>query len=982
MKAQSVVRAMVIACLAVSPVTAWTQSLTGGGIAGVVRDTSGAVLPGVSVEAASPALIEKVRSVVTDSQGLYKFVDLRPGQYTVTFTLPGFSTMRREGIELSAAFTATVNADLSVGAVSETITVSASAPLVDTQNVMEQQTLGRTTLDDLPVAKSTIAYAAIIPGATLATAGSQDVGGSNTHPDNTFGIHGSRPNDNTVRQDGMMRNMLLAGGAGGLGMNFAGLAEMTVQTSGISAESAFGGVQLNVVPKDGGNKFEAEAQFAYADSNFQNKNLTDELRARGLDSSDSLKLSYLVMGAVGGPITRDKLWFFTGHYRTEGQTYLPGNYYNKTHGTLVYTPDLSRPAYAGESYQNHSLRLTWQATSKHKVTASYEFLNNCNCQSSLTGSLAPEASAHTPLRPNYTGQIRWTYPATNRLLFEAGGGPIISTLNHGPQAEVRPTDIAVTDLDIGYTFNARATSLTGSGNYGPHAANQGEGRVSMAYVTGSHAFKTGLSLHGAWKDFDNHINGAVDYNVRSGVPASIRQWAVPFHEKLHFNEVALYAQDQWTIDKLTLNLGLRYDNLQGHIPEQTQAAGPFVPERHFAAVDGVPNWKDLAPRVGAAYSLFGHGRTAIKAFFGRYVNQETLNGYTTQNNPLQRTVTNATRTWNDQNRNGIPDCNLRLVTANDECGALNNTAFGTPNINSVTADDVLYGFGNRFSNWQALASVEHELRQGLSLDLGYYRTWYNNFTVTDNVRVAPENYDPYCITAPVDNRLPSNVSGARLCGLFDVKPANFGQVSSLVTLASNYGKQTEVFNGIDVTMRARMKNGALVSGGLSTGTTVTDNCFVVDSPQQARPGYCHISPPWSSATQVKFLVVYPLPWELQVSGTYQNIPGIPILASYVATNAQIVPSLGRNLAAGANATATIDLIPPNTMFEPRIQQVDLRFTRIFRIHRSKINGNFDIYNLANASPILAENPRFGSAWLTPQQILYGRLFKFSTVITF
>src|SRR3990172_8395952 len=198
----------------------------------------------------------------------------------------------------------------------------------------------------------------------------------------------------------------------------------------------------------------------------------------------------------------------------------------------------------------------------------------------------------------------------------------------------------------------------------------------------------------------------------------------------------------------------------------------------------------------------------------------------------------------------------------------------------------------------------------MALNVGYFRTWYGGFLATDNQRWTPSDFDEYCITAPVDSRLPT--SGQRLCGLYDIKPTAFGQVDNLVTQESHYGKQVQVFNGVDVTLTTRCGQGGQLSGGLSAGRTVTDNCFVVDSPQQARPGFCHVSPPWSSGTQVKFLVVYPLPWELQTSATYQNTSGIPIRAIYPASNAEILPSLGRNLAscrgaATCNANATIAL---------------------------------------------------------------------------
>jgi hypothetical protein len=252
---------------------------------------------------------------------------------------------------------------------------------------------------------------------------------------------------------------------------------------------------------------------------------------------------------------------------------------------------------------------------------------------------------------------------------------------------------------------------------------------------------------------------------------------------------------------------------------------------------------------------------------------------------------------------------------------------------------------------------------------------------TRNLAIGPENFDPYCITAPLDSRLPGG-GGNQLCGLYDIRGSAFGAVNNLVTQASHYGKQTEVYNGIDVGINVRFGEGGLFSGGVSTGRTVTDNCFTVDSPQQRRPGFCHVVLPWSGQTQVKFAGSYPLPWNFQVSAVLQNLPGIPIAASFVATNAQILRSLGRNLgqcgaSATCNGTVAIDLIQPNTKFEDRLNQFDLRLTKTLRVGPSRrLRGMFDLYNLFNASTILSENTRYGLSWLRPTAILSGRLIKF------
>jgi len=273
-----------------------------GSITGVVKDASGAVLPGVTIEVASPALIERVRTAVSDGQGLYRIVDLRPGTYSVTFTLPGFSTLKREGLELTAGFTASVNADMKVGELAETITVSGETPVVDLQNVRQQTTLSRTTLEALPTSGRISQLVNFIPGAVVGNAVWQSVGGLDERA-NAFSAHGGRFDDNAPIIDGMVQR--LQGGAVFV-FNQLTFQEVTVETGGISAERNTGGVQMNIVPRDGGNTFSGSFNTSHTAPSLQADNLNSKLEARGLSFSPSLKKHYDTGGAFGGPIWRER----------------------------------------------------------------------------------------------------------------------------------------------------------------------------------------------------------------------------------------------------------------------------------------------------------------------------------------------------------------------------------------------------------------------------------------------------------------------------------------------------------------------------------------------------------------------------------------------------------------------------------------------------------------------------------------------------
>ena len=969
--------------LALVPAAGNAQSLSSGTIGGVVRDESGGVLPGVTVEAASPALIEKVRSAVTDDRGIYRIIDLRPGAYTVSFTLPGFSTFRREGVELTTGFTATVNADMKVGSLEETVTVSGAAPLVDTQNVNQQRVFSRTVVEQLPSSPTLNQYATMIPGAILTGgAAAQDVGGSRGEFQTGFTIHGARTNDFQQLRDGMFWGTLVAAGNRMSSLNQATVDEVTVQTSGATAEAESGGALINVVPRDGGNTFAGSFAASFANQGLQSSNLDEALRGRGVTVVADIRKRYDVGGGVGGRVIRDKVWFFASSRYWITSTYIPGNYFNKTQGTLFYTPDLSRPLYDENYYLDNRLRLTWQLGQKNKIAATYGVERNCNCLNNVsTGQRDAAASGSAYYWPNRNGQLTWNSPVTNKLLLEAGI-TFVSLVQQRLRVGSTPGDPAVLDQARNYRYGNHKFGYGLSDSFGYQKTHPTNEKFAVSYVTGSHAFKGGLQhLYAPRETYFYQDPGPFSdrsYTFLGTTPVSVTYYGGPIASDQTQRTLGLYAQDQWNIDRLTLNLGVRFDYLNGAVSEQHMPAGTFVPERDFAAVKDVPNWTDLSPRLGAAYDLFGTGRTALKAFLGRYVNFESF-GVTTANNPANLLVLSATRTWTDSNADYVPQ--------ETELGPLSDSAFGqVRQATTQYADDVLHGFGVRPFNWQTSVQIQHELKPGIGLNVGYFRTWYGNFTVTDNLAIQPSDFNPYCITAPTHADLPGDVSGKQVCGLFDLNPAKFGQVNNLVAQASDYGDYKEVFNGIDASVNMRFGPGIMLQGGMATGSQGISRCFIVDSPQDMYQ--CDVNPPWSGQTQYKFSGIAPLPWDLQLSGTYQDSSPVATNASFVATNAMIAPSLGRNLGAcgtrpTCTSTATLELIPLGTYYrEPRIRQLDLRFTRSFRFGTRRIQPQIDIYNAFNGNPVTGITTRIGTAWQNATSVLNPRTIKFGVNMNF
>ena len=967
---------MVIAvCTALSPAIALAQS--GSAIAGTARDTTGAVMPGVTVEAASPALIEKVRVAITDAAGRYTIVNLRPGTYSVSFTLPGFSTVRHEAIELTASFTATVNAELRVGALEETITVSGAAPTVDVQNVTQQRVMTRDVMDAIPAGtKSVVALGVLIPGMVT---NSQDVGGTQ-YGSAAMAIHGSRLFEQALLYDGMYYNN--GGGRGGsfvaVSINDATVREVSLETGSLSAESELGGVRGNVIPKDGGNSFEGFFSGAFTNHRLQSTNLSDSLKAQGLTSVDRVNYIYDVNPAFGGPIRADRIWFYGAYRQWETNQYAAGLYYNKSTVPWIREDDLTRPAYEGDEDYNGSIRVTWQATSRNKFSLQHQHARQIRdhfyTQSATNRTQSPEATINYYADPSRLTQAGWNAPWTNKLLFEAGWAHAVKDFQFRLQTPdgVEATDVPWRDLGTGLSWGNLSSP------YGHNDTHQYNVKFSTSYVTGSHAAKVGFTLQHAWAWTTQDVaNNGVTLQLRNGVPAQITQFATPLelYETTKAN-IGLFAQDQWRLQRLTLNVGVRFDYLNSYVPEQSVGPGPLVPNRNisFAKVEDVPNWKNVSPRLGVSWDLFGTGRTAVKANIGRYLEGPNLTTFTRRANPAAAIVTQATRVWNDsfypvgdsRRGNFSPDCDLVSPLANGECAAINPSNFGATNPTVRYAEDALT---TRGYNWETALAVQHELMPSVAVNASYHRRSYGNFLATDNLNNTPNDYTPYCVTAPSDTRLP-NGGGYQVCGLYDAN--RIVAQNNVITLSKNFGDQSEIYNGVDLSVAMRLPRGIILQGGTSTGRVATNNCFVVDSPQQAELN-CDIAPPFQ--TQVKLLGVYPWPrWGLQTSATMQSLPGPEITAGRSYTSAEVIGSLGRNLTTG---NATIPLITPGTMYAGRLNQVDFRTSKIFRFGAGRrLQANVDLYNLFNASPVLALNNTYGSAWQRPLQILQGRLLKF------
>ena len=974
-----------------------------GTIAGAVKDASGAILPGVTVEASSPALIEKVRTVVTDGAGQYRIVNLPPGNYTITFGLPGFSTVKREGIEVSPNFTSNIDADLRVGAVEETITVTGESPIVDIQSSAQTRAMTDQAFKELPTGGSWIQMAALVPAVR---ASNTDVGG--VLGDQTgaqVSAHGSRPGDGVSMVDGLrIGNMYIDSNLTNMSLSPLLFDQVDVSLSGQMGETGTNGVIMNAIPKAGGNTFSGSALVNGSGPALQGSNVTDELQARGVQgASTTLKKLYDINGAVGGPIMRDKLWFYgTSRYFTN-EYYLASRFYAVDPTAIARTNDTSRQAFGGTYTYDNNGRVTWQINEKQRISGWYAYQYKVDPHWLIQiFTASPEAVRITTWHTQLS-TTKWTYAATNRLLFEAGlaAGASPDTIKLDPeqvgtcpsQGSLAPRCISITEQTLGnyiyraptgFDFDDRLPSQTFNG--------------AMSYVTGAHSFKVGFEDQRGhfWRGDNNDSTGGIWYTATNGVPAFvfIQAPAYGYQNNLNYN-LGIYAQDRWTVNRMTLSGGIRLDMLNESTSEFTLGPHRWLPNRNtfYEAVEDVPNWKDINPRGSLAYDLFGNGKTALKASASRAVMQNSI-ALANANNPATTVQTQTQRTWSDANGNFVPDCALTNGTANGECGPWQFPNFGSSSPGTRYDPAIMEGWGVRPYNWEFSAGVQHELMPRLSVSVAYFRRIYGNFNILDNEALSASDFTQYSVLVPSTSTpggtLPN--AGQLIDGLYDpnilVAPRN------VIKDASVFGKQQYHWDGFDVSVDARLRNGLFLQGGVSSGKDLYDFCDVVDDVPEAltqvaaaqattAPLYVGATVPAGSCrqetpflTQWKGLASYTLPWYgIRVSGTFQSLYGPPIVATSIYNNANrtTTTTLPRPFTTGQ---ANVNLYEPVSKYGDRLNQIDLRFTKIVNVGRGRIDLSMDLFNAFNSDAVIGELGSFGPAWRLPLTVIQPRFVKF------
>jgi len=936
-----------LVCLAALPGTAWAQA--GGTISGLVTDTTGGILPGVTVEAASPALIAPA-TAVSDGAGRYTVTQLRPGSYTITYTLDGFNKLIRTGIVISGDAALQVNVQMQVGALEQSITVTGESPLVDVQTVREQFVVTREMMDSLPGTTTFSGRAILIPGVR-----NTGMGEGQYWP----AAHGNTWRDAATTNDGARANTLIDDGQWQMGweMNQAATAELAYDAGGAPAEVQTGGVLQNAIPKEGGNTFRGTFFTQFGHENLNASNQTPELQ-RVLGELNRNAYNYNFNPGYGGPIVKDKLWFYAAYLQRDTKGWVAGSQFTGLYGT---PEERAKNGFTEAGTQGYNrnwaksglLRLTNQLSEKHRWRLGFERVNNTQPLQDVSRLQVPESSDRIPQPTGYHAQARWTSTLSSKLLVEASGALQVNKWRR-EQFEWNEGRNAYQDL----SNNVMSGAFWITGNQPEY---QKTFNASASYVTGSHNIKFGAQNR--WGYFTLY-NGPHPGDIRinytfAGAPVGMYVLSTPLDGfKAEINhDLGLYVQDTWTLNRLTLNLGVRGDIFKNGNPPQVSPAGNFVPARDFPALPAA-DWKTVVPRLGASYDLFGNGKTAVKGYVHQYVNQESTT-MALAVNPMASYTWGARmefRSWNDADKNGSalnPDGSVQF----NEIGPSPNKNFGT------LADAAQPNVKDRPGQWEYNISVQHELIPRLSVSMAYYRRNYFNFWREDNTLQGYSDYTPFTFTGPVDPRL-GEYSGAQQT-LYNLNTNVFGQSERVLRNVNDIGglENVRLYNGLEWTVQGRYGKGGFFGGSINYERTQDNTCNV-----ENRNSTILCDAPRAWQTQFKANASYPIPKVLiNTSVLLQGYPGPTQLATYTATAANIFAQTGVAMTGGANVT--YPLWPTDTHWLPYQTKVDLRFMRVFTMGTTRITPSVDVFNLLNANTTTTVNNQCCSTTTTGWQAI-------------
>ncbi len=938
-------------------------------IVGVVKDTTGAAMPGVTVEASSEVLIEKVKSTISDENGNYRIADLRPGSYNVAFTLPGFKTFRRDGLELQAEFTATINAELAVGSLEETITVTGASPVVDVTTAAKVSVLNREAIDAIPTGRSIQGMAQLVVGVNLNL---PDTGGARAMQQTYMSTKGMTTANTTVLVDGQMTNGLQGDGAIQSYYNDAMNSEVSYQTAGIGAETSSGGVRVNMIPREGGNRFSGDFKAVNRPGAWQSTNLTDRHKAKGLTAGNAIDRIIDYTASIGGPIKKDKLWFFTS-----------ARYFSVNNFIANTFMDDGTQGVDDQFIKNGMARLTWQVSSRNKISAYFDEIDKYRGHD-MQANYDPETAATVWNSPAYhTTAIKWTSPISSSMFLEAGWSNNTEYYtNEYREGVEQPRGTAAwfakaakNEVDLGGYTQAASISTTES----PVAFYW---NVAATYVKGDHTFKVGANNRQGTFKHTRDANGDLTQQYRSG-STGVR-WSVPdavlirntplvLGERLN-RDLGIYIQDSWRINRLTANIGLRWETLNAKVLAGKSPAGRFVPERTFDEIKDVPAWNDFAPRMALVYDLMGNGRTAVKYSLNRY-NLSRTTGIASNYNPLLSQT--ATLPWRDVNGDDIAQ-GERGCVGYPSVGCEISFAGLSSNFGIAALNE--YGEYPRTWNLEQGVEVQQELFTGMSISAAWWKGDFRNLTTTVNRSWTLADYTPYTFYNPLTGKP------------FEVYARSAAAAARPTSNLDTFDPERKrAYQSWVVDGRWRIPGGGQLSGGVAIERERNKNCTSPDDPNYGgtgkalcdefgldipyRPSF-KLSGTRSIGFGVNFSVAFQnnsSPVSSRVMTVTRGTTRYPAACPSPCPAGQIIMPT----AVFGQPTLTYNLESDRATSVERIVQLDFKVSRTFKFGRVTVLPTFEVFNVNNTDAIISyvsTNALAGAGYLAPNSIMQGRMY--------
>jgi Carboxypeptidase regulatory-like domain len=893
-----------------------------GTINGTVTDESGAVMPGVTVTLNSEALITGTSATTTDQEGNYRFVALLPGSYDLKFELGGFVSTARTGIRVESSFVATVNAVLTVGGVQETVTVSGASPIVDTTSNVISTRVDRNLLDNIPSGRDIWVIAEQVPGVVQDR---YNVGGTESAQQSSGAIHGASAQQE-FQFDGLTNNW--PGGTGGFVMvyfDYDSFEEVQVVTNAAPAEVGTAGLFMNMVTKSGGNDFHGSATFLYEPGAWQSNNVSPELEALGVKTSNPVEHILNFAPTLGGPIMRNKAWFFGSYLRYDINTQVLG----------VTRPDGS-PALDVNHQTNALGKVTSQVTPNNRVMGMYYFNYQNRFYRRAGFNFVSEEASWRQIEPAHIVQGQWTSALPRNMLLEARLGYVTHVFPLAEQPGLPANAISRID-DI-------TSTMTGAANtYHWHTAprtqvNTALSRSVPSFLGARHDFKIGGDYSRQHTYYDRHTRQDIELHYRTGVPAYVMLRRPIQGQYSGTTTASLFLQDSIAIGRLTINPGIRFEYFNGYNPAQGSPAGIYFPATQFSEVKNVPDWKNVLPRLGVTFDLTGDRKTALKAAYNHFTQQEggRLPEALNLNSPITET-----RNWSDTNGNNLAEL--------AELGPVTARTLSPASLEPDTTRPLVR---------EATAGIDRELGPQLGFSATYYYRKNHNWLGRINRAVPLDSFTPVTVRAPDGTTITA----------YNQDPATLGRIDRLIT---NIPEFYENYHGVEMTARKRLANrwqmlagytvgrhkGFLVEG---IGTDANDPNNLINVRDRVHgQDRTHI---------VKFQGSYILPLDILFSGNYRYYTGQPLTRTFQAPLNQ--------------GFVSIPLETRGTFRYPNVSILDLRASKVFKINNRSLEAMIDLFNALNAGTVTNQVTTLGSSYGRPSRLLSPRIVGFGARFKF